>query len=180
MRMSKLWYLALFIAPLGGCAETVAPLSESLRPSMSLGSTAVSFTVQAATTGPNGEILQDPVSYDVCGYGTKQTWAPEPIEWVMQCDTRVQEGYTNYDGGTVDVWLLGPNGEIDHLAHTAANWEMVDISGVPSGATVRMTAYPNSDAEFNYWSEAGTVYYTPTIERAVYGGELFFAQLYMK
>jgi hypothetical protein len=139
--------------------------------------------VQAMTAGPNGELLQVTPVYSSCASGVIEVWGGQwqvPVSYTKYCVTITET--TPYNGGTVDVWLVNGSTQT-HLGHIQANWSKLEFTNIPSGATLRMVAYPNFDpapgVTFTSWSGANGFSTNPQLFANVFGGEEFLAQLQM-
>ncbi len=140
------------------------------------------FRVQAATLGPDGQIVQQPASFTVCGSGITSIPGGGNLGWTKECDTRLVNGsgYQPYDGGSADVWYVAAGGSQTHLGFMRANYTYIDFTNIPSGATIRLVAAPESGSHFVNWSSEVTNYWTPEIQIAAFTGGANFLALLQK
>lgn len=137
--------------------------------------------IQAFTLGPNGEILQSPNSYELCEAGFKViNSGTGSVRFERNCETRVVNGYQPYNGGSADIWLFSPSGNVTHLGHLKARYEYIDFFDVPNGWTLRFGAYPDVGAKFNRWyDESGVFSLQPIVDVTAYDGLTLLAELQM-
>ena len=135
--------------------------------------------IQAFTLGPNGEIMQPPNSYQLCQSGFVVVNSETSIQFQRNCENRVVNGtYQPYNGGTADIWLFSPSGQVTHLGHLEARFEYLDFYDVPTGWTVRFGAYPSpTGARFNWWYDPSGIYSTqPIVDVSAFGGLSLLAE----
>ncbi len=180
-RRKVLTVLAAFVA--AACAgDSLSAPSAVTRTAGGLAHSTLSgpVTVQAATIGPNGQILIPPTSnqYVMCGAGTF-TYGPGTITYTRECDTTSVQtnGYQPYDGGSVSVFIESPSLPNLHLGTFRANWTRLILHDLPTGAVLRMVAYPEAGTVFTSWTDYSQMFWTPSITRTVYAGDQFFAEL---
>jgi hypothetical protein len=135
--------------------------------------------VQAYTIGPNGELVQAPATYTVCGFGTLGVDSNYFITWIKDCDTRPLngDGFVPYDGGSVTVTLLHPQLPPTHLGTFRANYTRLTLHDLPSGSSLELSASPEAPSTFTAWTDYQQTFTAPTIVRPLLGGDIFVGEL---
>lgn len=176
-------FAAILLVACGTSDVAIVATAPEFEPRSNVTPVSAPVVVQAMTAGPNGELLQVTPVYTTCATGVIEVWGGPwtvPVSYTKWCLNITET--EPYNGGTVDVWLVNGSAQT-HLGHIQADWSKLEFTNIPSGATLRMVAYPNFDpapgVTFSSWTGSNGFSTTPELYANVFGGEEFLAQLQM-